>query len=719
MLANTICIFMRSLLLTTALAMIPNFGSAYGGEVRFDFENGLHGWRVVSGGLGVFHTNRRVYHHTGEPYNNEGAYFLSSLETETGHPDDSHTGRAESPLFRLEGASMTLLVGGGNHPDTYVALCTEDGTEVRWARGENAQPMVRVTWEAPELVGKVVFLRLCDENRGSWGHVTLDDFMATGQIDTEATARRLVAFAEEQAREKVVRFRAEVNLEGLRALVQTFPRDTGTALLARVDVMEKDLSALQASPPDDTSHAFARIRGEQRAIMLANPLLTAHPVVFVVREQYRPDHHNTATLFQVGEVNTQSFTPGGALKLLSLPSGTVTNLLETNTGVIRDPEVSFDGDRILFSMRRDISENYHIYEINADGTGLRALTSAPGVSDIDPMYLPDGGIVFASTREPKYCMCNQHIMANLFRMEADGANIRQIGRSTLFEGHPALLPDGRVLYDRWEYVDRNFGDAQGLWTVNPDGTNHAVYYGNNTWSPGGVINARPVPGTGLVLCIFGACHDRPWGAMALIDRERGVDGRAAVLRTWPASAIELVEAGDDQPGYGFDSTVGLSPKYEDPYPMDDTTFLCSRMTGDGEQMGIFVADVFGNETLLHAEGSGCFDPMPLAPRQRPMTIPDKRQYDVQPGQFYVADVYEGTHMQGIERGVVKYLRVVASPEKRFFTDPAWGGQGVHRPAMNWHDFSNKRILGTVPVEEDGSAYFEAPPDTFLIFPVAG
>ena len=171
-------------------------------------------------------------------------------------------------------------------------------------------------------------------------------------------------------------------------------------------------------------------------------------------------------------------------------------------GRLRDPDVYFDGKRIVFSLRKNIRDDYHLYEINADGSGLKPLTSAEGVSDIDPIYLPDESIVFTSSREPKYCMCNSHIMGNLFRMKADGANIQQIGKSTLFEGHGSLLPDGRVIYDRWEYVDRNFGNAQGLWTVNPDGTNHAVYYGNNT-SPGGVVlNPQAIPGTDLILCIL-------------------------------------------------------------------------------------------------------------------------------------------------------------------------------------------------------------------------
>ena len=122
-------------------------------------------------------------------------------------------------------------------------------------------------------------------------------------------------------------------------------------------------------------------------------------------------------------------------------------------------------------------------------------------------------------------------MCNLYRMEADGANIHQIGVSTLFEGHASILPDGRVLYDRWEYMDRDFGDAQGLWSCNPDGTRHAIWWGNNTTSPGGVINARAVGGdSSKAIAILGSCHDRPWGALGLIDRSRGVDGQEPVLR---------------------------------------------------------------------------------------------------------------------------------------------------------------------------------------------
>jgi len=446
-------------------------------------------------------------------------------------------------------------------------------------------------------------------------------------------------------------------------------------------------------------------------LLAVNPLVRAQPIIFVVRPQYQEDHHNTATMFVTGEINTRSFRAGGIIKAIDFAKGqTVRTIFDAGeNGGIRDIDVSYDGRRILFSMRKSIEEDYHIYEIDADGTGLRQLTSMTGVADIDPVYLPDGSIVFSSTRELKYCGCNRHIMGNLFKMGADGANIHQIAKSTLHEGHASVMSDGRILYDRWEYVDRNFGDAQGLWTVNPDGTNQSVYWGNNTSSPGGAIDARQIPQTQRVVCTFTSCHDRPWGAIAIIDSRMGIDGRIGVVRTWPETAIDLVENGD------LDTFKQVNPKYEDPFPLSDEYFLCSRMTGDGEKMGIYLLDVFGNETLLHTEGEGCFDPMPLAAKPRPAILPIRRDFKNANASFYVVDVYQGTHMKGVERPAVKYLRIIESPEKRFWTIPQWDGQGQQAPGMNWHNFENKRILATVPVEQDGSAYFQVPSDTFIYF----
>ena len=478
--------------------------------------------------------------------------------------------------------------------------------------------------------------------------------------------------------------------------------------LTRLDAIER---ATAAATPAQGERLRAELDALRREALIANPLVSGQPILFVVRHQYAPDHHNTETMFQTGEICTSKFKGPGALKAIDFArGGEVRTLLDVPNGVARDPDVSFDGKRVLFALRHHIKDDYHLYEIDADGSGLRQLTFGAGVSDFDPLNLPDGRIAFTSTREPKYCMCNRHIMGNLFRMDADGANIHQIGHSTLHEGHGALTPDGRILYDRWEYVDRNFGDAQGLWTTNPDGTNHAVFWGNNTPSPGAVLDARILPGAPeRFIATFSSCHDRPWGAIALVDRRIGVDGRAPVLRTWPPSAIGMVMQGN------YDRFTSTKPKYEDPYPLSDTYFLASRQL-EGEQMGIVLLDLFGNEVLLRTEAPGCFDPMPLAPRPKPRVIPDRSDFARSDGAFYVYDVYIGTGMENVPRGTVKAIRVVESPEKRYWTNSAWdGGTGQQAPGMAWDDFNNKRILGTAPVETDGSAYFSVPADTFVYF----
>ncbi|MDD2597974.1 MAG: autotransporter-associated beta strand repeat-containing protein [Kiritimatiellae bacterium] len=457
--------------------------------------------------------------------------------------------------------------------------------------------------------------------------------------------------------------------------------------------------------------------------------VTNQPILFAVRNQYQTDHHNTHTMFPsaANELNNGYYEGGNsALKIFDPATGVVTTLLDAGyDGVVRDPDVHFSGTRVLFAWRKSRAGTYNIYEINSDGTGLKQLTAHPDVDDIDPVYLADDRIVFVSGREPKYVMCNRHLSHNLYRMDSDGANITRIARSTLFEGHPALMADGRILYDRWEYVDRNFGDAQGLWCCDPEGTEHTIYYGNNTSSPGGMVDGRDIPGTQQVVCTFVACHDKPWGAIAVIDRRRALDGLGAVVRRWPAFPDSWIKV-NNYVNADYDIFASTSPKYEDPYPLVDPDtgvggryFLCSKNIGPGEHMALSLLDAKdGSSTLLHDEGSGdvgCFSPMPLAARPRPHNVSIPRKYDETPGRFYVVDVYEGTHMQGVERGDVKYLRVVESPEKRFYTMPDWSGQGAEAPGVNWDSFETKRILGTVPVEQDGSAYFEVPPDTFVFF----
>jgi len=464
-----------------------------------------------------------------------------------------------------------------------------------------------------------------------------------------------------------------------------------------------------------------------------HPLLQKHKVAYVMRPQYVRDHHNTGTDFAVGECSANRVHLGAAIRTVDFSQGGKTRtLLDLPQGLIRDLEVSYDGTRLLFAMRRNQADNFHIYEMGTDGAGLKQLTFLPEVADFDPAYLPDDRIVFSATRDQKYCGCNQHIQANLFVMNADGTNIRQLGRNTLYESRASVLPDGRILYDRWEYVDRHFGPSFGLWTMMPDGRTPTLFYGNNAWSPGAIFDARALPKTGggfysdRVVCTFGACHDRPWGAIVILDRRKGLDGMAPLLHTWPKDLAPYLTGRADyrdgrdlrNPAAGLiDTFAQLKIKYEDPYPLDETHILCARMLEPGnERTGIFLLNAEdGSETLLHSDGPGCFDPMPLIPRARPPVIPEQIDLKSKTGTFYVTDVYRGTGMEGVPRGTIKTLRVIEAPAKRFWTGPLWEADTLQRPAMNYNCTNNKRILGDVPVEADGSVYFEMPANRFVFF----
>lgn len=443
-------------------------------------------------------------------------------------------------------------------------------------------------------------------------------------------------------------------------------------------------------------------------------------IVCVLRAQYPVDHHNTANIFQRGEINQNSWhklaKDGSRLLKIDFdakgnPSQTM--LLELPKGIIRDVEASYDASRILFSMRKSFEDSYHIYEMDLQSRKIRQLTRLAEVSDIDPIYLPDGDIAFASTRAAKYCGCNRHIMCNLYKMSPDGANITQIGNSIEFEGTPSITRDGKILYTRWEYVDRNFSGAQGLWTCNPDGTRHALYWGQETKNP--ALNGIQIPNSNKVAAILSSCHDIAWGALAIIDKNIGVEGEKSVVKIFPESARKLI----DKPGDKYaDSMKAVKIKYEDPEPISEKFILSSRQASEKSQtMNLYLTDIeSGTDVLVgkSTEGMGLFDAKLLARRTPPMTAAPQRSYDTsEKALAYVSNVYEGTHLKGVKRGDIKYLRIVENPPKLYWSDGYWENEGSQAPAMNYDDYDDKIILGTVPVESDGSAYFEVPAEKFI------
>lgn len=414
---------------------------------------------------------------------------------------------------------------------------------------------------------------------------------------------------------------------------------------------------------------------------LAN--LEMDEVVYATRAIH-PDGHWYANIGYYGpDENRVTWRTGGGLYKYSLRTKKVTPLIEDGQGTIRDPAVGYDGRTILFAWRKGDARQFHLYTIQADGTGLKQLTFGD-YDDFEPSWLPDGGIAFASTRCRRWVQCWLTQVAVVHRMNADGSGIEPLSANLEHDNTPWPLADGRILYTRWEYVDRSQVDYHHLWTMNPDGTGEMAYFGN--MHPGGVyIDAKPVPGTDEVLMVHSPGHgaQEHAGQIALVHVKNGPDDLG--------SMTHLTSAG-----------------YRDPYAVNKDLFLAAR--GDT----LVMLDREGNEVALHRIEGGpdhkqLHEPRPLLPRAREHVIPARANPEEVTGRVVLANAYEGRNMTGVERGDIRKLLVVeALPKPINYT----GGMD---PISYGGTFTLERILGTVPVEDDGSAYAQVPANRALFF----
>jgi formylglycine-generating enzyme required for sulfatase activity len=377
----------------------------------------------------------------------------------------------------------------------------------------------------------------------------------------------------------------------------------------------------------------------------------------------------------------------------------------TNDVFVGDVDLHFDGQRLLFSMPKD-KNDWHIWELQADGAGLRQVTpDEPQVDWYDPCYLPNDALLFASTAPMAGvpCVGGGNRVANLYRMEADRATIRRLCFDQEHNWCPTVMNDGRVMYTRWEYTDTPHYFTRLLFHMNPDGTQQAEHYGSNSYWPNSIFYARPIPGdaTRFIAIISGHHGTARAGELVLFDPARGrreADG--AVVRI---GGQEQVVDPDIRDGL----VEGVWPRYLHPYPLDAEHFLVSCQPEKNAPWGIYVVNRAGGRTKLHEEpGYALLEPIPLRPTTRPPVIPDRVKLGEKEATVYLTDVYAGEGLRGVPRGSVKQLRVYSY----HFAYPQMGGHiniGVDGP------WDARRILGTVPVAEDGSAVFKAPANTPL------
>ena len=472
---------------------------------------------------------------------------------------------------------------------------------------------------------------------------------------------------------------------------------------------------------------YAKACEARRVLRLQTVLAKAPKIVFTKHRTIRPSFF----AYTEGQSDAQAernFVAGADLCLLEMdgPYGRVRTLLADRAGAIRDPAVSWSGDRVLFAWKKsDLGDDYHLYELEVASGELRQLTFGLGFADYEPAYLPNGDIVFSSTRCVQTVDCWWTEVSNLYTCDGAGRHLRRLGFDQVHTVFPTVLDDGRVIYTRWDYNDRGQVFPQALFQMNPDGTGQAEFYGNNSWFPTTTTHARGIPGSQKVLAILCGHHSTQAGKLAVIDPSRGRQENQGVQLVAPVRAT---------PAERIDSYGQQGELFQYPYPLNERECLVGyaplgwehpdpkqRRRGDAD-FGIYWMAMDGRRELLVQDPTvACQQPVPLVARVRPPVRPSAVDYRQTNGTYYVQDVYAGPGLAGVPRGTIQRLRVVALDFRPAGVgDNGSGGPGggalISTPiAIGNGAWDVKTVLGDATVHADGSAFFTVPARTPVYF----
>ncbi len=412
---------------------------------------------------------------------------------------------------------------------------------------------------------------------------------------------------------------------------------------------------------------------------------------------------------------------GSELCLLTISAeGRVTTetLLRQDRGIIRDPQVSYDGARIAFAMRAsEHADDYHLYVMRWADRSVRQITFGAGTADFEPCWLPEGDLVFSSTRCDISVPCWSSDVTNLYRCDGEGRYLRRLGFDQAHTLYPQVLHDGRILYTRWEYNDRVSGKVHKLFVMNADGTAQTEYYGNNSYSPRSIIHGRPIPGSSRIMVIGSGHHTDQSGKLMRLDRNRGTQENQGLEYVAPVRHFEPNR--DDY--FGQQGEL-----FQYPLPIDEDNYLVSFLPEGGPPrgaykvpFGIYWMNSAGDRELLAFDPAvSCGQLVPRIARPAPPPRPDGWSLERNEGAFYVENVYFGPGLAGIPQGTVKKLRIVALSYRAMSAGVDYNqpSSQVHTPiAIGNGSWDVKHVLGTVDVEADGSAYFTVPPRRAVYF----
>lgn len=489
-----------------------------------------------------------------------------------------------------------------------------------------------------------------------------------------------------------------------KALVE-LPADRAAALRSRLNAVADD-------PVVHALRVYQQTCRERRQVRLSALRARCPRLVFT---KFVDQGQGYSPRPAVSDGRGGGFVPGGALCLLEFDRGEprIRTLVDAPQGMVRDPDVSYDGQRVLFAWRKDARDDLHLYEYTIASGKIRQLTSGAGFADYQGKYLPDGGLVFSSTRCVQTCDCIDIDVSNIYRCQADGSGIRRLGFDQVSTCFPSVMGDGRVLYTRWEYQDRGQIFPQPLFAMNPDGTAQVGYYGNSSWFPTAIHHARAVPGTQRLLAILSGHHTPQMGELALIEPRLGRE---------EASGVECVAPPRKPSAVRIDVYAQQGDRFQYPYPLNEREYLTGLWPRYLPRMGVHYVCRDGRRELLADDARlPCTQPVALVPRERPPVIPDRVDERHLTGVVQLRDVYYGPGLAGVPRGQIKRLRVVALEYRPASigmgqtNGPAGGVWNVRTPVAINGTWDVKRVLGEVTVAADGSACFEVPARTPVYF----
>ena len=522
-----------------------------------------------------------------------------------------------------------------------------------------------------------------------------------------------------------------------------------SAQLARLDSRLTELETLQAVPEETRRGIYLETRWLARRIAFCNPLLDFDRLLFVKR-------HPAGGLFHmVHQYYGFCARPGGGLFVLSDPFSdkpVLANLLDRSAlqsgrlkgqalapGAFLSPDLSFDGKKVLFAYTEGKAEgiewsprsSYHIFQVNADGSELVQLTDGSW-NDFDPCYLPNGRIAFISERRGGYLRCGGSAPPydsptyTLHSMNGDGGDMVCLSYHETQEWHPSVNNDGMLVYTRWDYIDRDTNVAHHIWTCYPDGRDPRSFHGNyperRESRPWMEMSIRAIPNSHQYVATAAAHHGHAFGSLVLIDPHVPDDNAMSQLtRLTPDVPFPESEGGK--------TLVRERMAYATAWPLSEDDFLCAYDAG-AKNHGLYWIDRFGNKELIYRDPSiACLSPIPLRPRNSPPALCDRTTQTAKAagqteaaGQTKVADQAEHGDRQATVAVVSVYssdfpwpkdteitsLRIIQVFPKT--TPPS------NQPRIGVGNQTNARaVLGTVPVESDGSAYFEVPAGKVVYF----